>query len=37
MTFEGMRRDEMLIKGVYRNIGVCAILRDDAQKMGLID
>ena len=37
MTFEGMRRDEMLIKGVYRNIGVCAILRDDAKKMGLID
>lgn len=37
MTFEGMRRDEMLIKGTYRNIGVCAILRDDAQKKGLLD
>ena len=26
MSFEGIRRDEMMIKGCYRNIGVCAIL-----------
>ena len=32
MTFEGLRRDEMYIKGGYRNIGVCSILRDEAQK-----
>lgn len=37
MTFEGMRRDEMLIKGSYRNIGVCSILREDAQKNGLLE
>ena len=27
MTFEGVRRDGMLIKGRYRNIGVCSILK----------
>ena len=32
MTFEGVRRGEMLIKGSYRNIGVCSILRDDVRK-----
>lgn len=37
MTFEGMRREEMLIKGSYRNIGVCSILRGDAQKNGLLE
>ena len=26
MSFEGVRKDEMLIKGCYRNIGVCAVL-----------
>lgn len=29
MTFEGVRRGEMLIKGSYRDIGVCSILRED--------
>lgn len=29
MIFEGIRRNEMLIKGEYRNIGVCAIIRED--------
>ena len=29
MTFEGVRREGMLIKGVYRDIGVCSILRSD--------
>ena len=29
MTFEGIRRGGMLIKGEYKNIGVCAILRDE--------
>lgn len=32
MTFEGVRRGEMLIKGCYHNVGVCAILREDGQK-----
>ena len=29
MTFEGIMRDGMLIKGEYRNIGICSILRKD--------
>ena len=29
MTFEGYRRDAMLVKGSYRTIGVCAILRSE--------
>lgn len=29
MKFEGIRRGGMLIKGEYRNIGVCAVLRDE--------
>ena len=29
MTFEGYRRDGMLVKGEYRTIGTCAILRDE--------
>lgn len=29
MTFEGIRRDGMLIKGEYRNIGICSILREE--------
>jgi ribosomal-protein-alanine N-acetyltransferase len=29
MTFEGIRREGMLIKGKYRNIGVCSILRSE--------
>ena len=29
MTFEGIRREGMLIKGTYRDIGVCSILRSD--------
>ncbi|MEE0967924.1 MAG: GNAT family protein [Clostridia bacterium] len=33
MRFEGIRRDGMLIKGEYRNIGVCALLRDEFYNM----
>lgn len=29
MTFEGYHRSSMLIKGSYKTIGVCAILRDE--------
>lgn len=29
MTFEGVRRKGMLIKGEYRDIGVCSILREE--------
>lgn len=29
MSFEGIRHGGMLIKGKYRNIGICAILRDE--------
>lgn len=32
MQFEGVRRGEMLIKGLYRDVGVCAILRSDFEK-----
>ena len=31
MTFEGVRREEMLIKGRYRDIGVCSVLREDVK------
>lgn len=29
MQFEGYRRDGMLVKGSYRTIGICAILREE--------
>ena len=29
MTFEGYARESMLVKGKYRTIGTCAILRSD--------
>ncbi len=29
MKFEGIRREGMLIKGMYRDIGVCSILRSE--------
>ena len=29
MTFEGVRREGMLIKGRYRNVGVCSILKKE--------
>ena len=29
MIFEGVRRNGMLIKGSYRNVGTCAIIRED--------
>ncbi len=29
MSFEGYRRDAMLVKNAYRTIGVCAVLRDE--------
>lgn len=32
MRFEGVRRGEMLVKGTYRDIGVCAVLRSDREK-----
>lgn len=31
MQFEGYRRDAMLVKGSYRTIGVCAVLREEFQ------
>lgn len=31
MQFEGYRRDAMLVKGSYRTIGACAILREEFQ------
>ena len=31
MTFEGVRREGMLIKGRYRDIGVCSVLREDVK------
>ena len=35
MTFEGYRRDAMLVKGKYRTIGMCALLADEyAEKVG---
>ena len=37
MTFEGIRKGEMRIKEQYRNIGVCAIVRDEAKTLGLIE
>ncbi len=29
MTFEGVRREGMLIKGEYVNVGICSILREE--------
>ncbi|MBQ8356424.1 MAG: GNAT family N-acetyltransferase [Clostridia bacterium] len=29
MTFEGVRRSSMLVKGLYRDIGICAILANE--------
>lgn len=29
MTYEGIRREGMLIKGMYRDIGICSILRSE--------
>ena len=29
MTFEGIQREAMLIKGSYANVGVCAILASE--------
>ena len=29
MQFEGIRREGMLIKGIYRNIGICSILKKE--------
>jgi ribosomal-protein-alanine N-acetyltransferase len=29
MTFEGYHTDAMLVKGKYRTIGYCAIIRDE--------
>ena len=37
MTFEGVRRGEMLIKGEYRDIGVCSILRSEARKKEIFE
>ena len=37
MTFEGVRRGEMLIKGEYRDIGVCSILRSEALKKKIFE
>ena len=32
MTFEGILRGSMLIKGEYKNIGICAVLREEFYK-----
>ena len=32
MMFEGIQREKMLIKGQYRDIGVCALLKSDFDK-----
>ena len=32
MTFEGVRREAMLVKGLYRDIGTCAILASEFRK-----
>ncbi len=34
MTFEGMLRQYMFIKGCYRNIGICAVTRDRFARTG---
>ena len=33
MTFEGIKRGAMLVKGKYENVGICAILREEYEKM----
>ncbi|MBR4872263.1 MAG: GNAT family N-acetyltransferase [Clostridia bacterium] len=35
MSFEGVRRGEMMIKGEYRDVGTCAILREEARARGV--
>jgi ribosomal-protein-alanine N-acetyltransferase len=32
MTFEGIQRQRMLVKGQYRDIGVCALIKSDFKK-----
>ncbi len=32
MTFEGVRRESMLVKGVFRNIGTCSMLKGEFQR-----
>ncbi len=32
MSFEGVRRSGALVKGVYRDLGICAITREDYEK-----
>ena len=32
MTFEGVMREGMLIKGRYRNVGVCSILKKEYEE-----
>lgn len=29
MTFEGFRREAMLVKGIYRTIGICSLLKNE--------
>lgn len=29
MTFEGLRREAMLVKGMYRTIGICSLLKNE--------
>ena len=36
MTFEGYMRDAMFVKGEYRTIGVCSILKEEFQKENII-
>jgi RimJ/RimL family protein N-acetyltransferase len=34
MTFEGYARDAIFVKGEYRTVGTCAILRSEFQNLG---
>ena len=33
MTFEGVRRSSMFVKGKYRDIGICSLISDEYMKM----
>lgn len=37
MTFEGYMRDAMYVKGEYRTIGVCSILKEEYEKRNIIN
>lgn len=37
MNFEGYHRDAVYVKGAYRTVGICAILRDEYAKKDIIE